>query len=462
MLKSKGFSLFIFFVVTSIAVIWLYRDGLSSYFFQDDWFTFRIARVANLKDFLNFFVPRQDVIYYRPLGMQLPFFLLRSLFDLNPWPFKVLTFFVHLVNTLLVFLIAVKLVKDKIISYLTAFLYAVSGVHYIIFYWSSTISFMLGPLLFFAAFLSFITGGQKYLYLSYLFYFLGLLTNEIVVSLPLILTAYVLFLTDRKKISRLLVYYLLPLSILAVRLLLFTPPLRGNYALSLNRQTLINFRDYFFWTFNFPEEIRNQFVSFLGINRTFLKDFNGYYLKNLWSFLMTLLLLFIIPILSLIRHFGKKDLKFLIFIFIWYLAALIAVILFSNHTFTYYLPIALTGLLIGASFLLSNLRGQYFKKNKFLFYLYLFTVAIFWFMGSLTLVNFNDKVHWAPRRARIARKLVQKAAGFDLNAIQPVIYIRDDPEYKFALNDQDGLKVFFNREEIITRYLKESSLEIRL
>src|SRR3990167_6930281 len=73
--------------------LFIYKDAFSSYFFQDDWFSFRISNARTVADLISFFAPRNDVIYYRPLGMQLPFFLMQRIFGLSPLPYRFLSFF---------------------------------------------------------------------------------------------------------------------------------------------------------------------------------------------------------------------------------------------------------------------------------------------------------------------------------------------------------------------------------
>ncbi|OGG00993.1 hypothetical protein A2153_05995 [Candidatus Gottesmanbacteria bacterium RBG_16_38_7b] len=81
----------------------LFLPALTSYYFQDDWFAFSIVTGKKWSDLISFFLPPQDVIWYRPLGVQIPFFLAYTFYRFNPFPFKIMTFVFHLTNGLLVY-----------------------------------------------------------------------------------------------------------------------------------------------------------------------------------------------------------------------------------------------------------------------------------------------------------------------------------------------------------------------
>src|SRR3990167_8621943 len=92
----------------------LYKDAFSSYFFQDDWFSFRISNARTVADFLSFFSPRSDVIYYRPLGMQLPFFLMQRFFGLSPLPYRLLSLFTIIAASVVVYKFIDDILQHKI------------------------------------------------------------------------------------------------------------------------------------------------------------------------------------------------------------------------------------------------------------------------------------------------------------------------------------------------------------
>src|SRR3990167_2044322 len=92
-MNTRRYTVLIIFIAAIFVSLFIYKDAFSSYFFQDDWFSFRISNARTVADLISFFAPRNDVIYYRPLCMQLPFFLMQRMFGLSPLPYRFLSFF---------------------------------------------------------------------------------------------------------------------------------------------------------------------------------------------------------------------------------------------------------------------------------------------------------------------------------------------------------------------------------
>ncbi len=145
-----------YFLLALFSVSFLFHKAISAYFFQDDWFSFSISQAKNIFDILAFFKPRSDLIYYRPLGMQIPFFITQTLFGITPWPFKLAALLIHLLNGWLVYSLLNRLLADKQLSFFGALLYVTSVTHYTIFYWAATFAFVLAPTFYLSSFLFFL------------------------------------------------------------------------------------------------------------------------------------------------------------------------------------------------------------------------------------------------------------------------------------------------------------------
>lgn len=434
----------------------LYKDSLGVNYFQDDWFSLKISNAKNFIDFLKFFIPRKDVIYYRPLGMQVPFFITQKMFSINPFPFRILTFANHAINIFLIFFLVRKLLSDESKALLAAFFYSISAVHYTVFYWSSTYAFMLGPTFFFASFLFFLKYFDKlnnnWLWLSFSVYILALLTNEMVISLPVILLIY-LKLFSKKNYRSVLPFIFATVILLLIRFVYFRPPTFSDYQLNIGPETFRNLKAYLLWSFNWPEEIKAQFVSFFKINPLFRVEFADY----LRVFISTLIINAAIVLLSLFIIFRVKKindlLKLFSFAISWYIISLIPVLFFPNHSFSYYLSIPLVGLLIIFSQMLISLHKFFIGKFKKIYILLLILTVFSWYWASKTTVEFNSLIHFAPRRSKIARDLIEKGKKLKLPDNRSVIiYVSPSSENKLALNDQDALEVLYGREDITTAY----------
>lgn len=154
------------YLICTIILILLYFPAFTTFFFQDDWYSLSISHIPSFSELYRIFLPNRELIYYRPLGMQLPFFISQSLFGINPLPFRIGVILVHLLNSFLAYKLNRFFLKSNVLSTVGAFLYLFSTVHYIIFYWAATFSFALAVTYYFSVFL---------LYLNKRFWLSGLL-----------------------------------------------------------------------------------------------------------------------------------------------------------------------------------------------------------------------------------------------------------------------------------------------
>lgn len=434
----------------------IYRPAFSSYFFQDDWFTFKISNIHSLKEILSFFIPRVDVIYYRPIGMQVYFFIMRSLFGVNSFFFRISTLIIYAFNGLLVYLIFQRLKFLKILSLFGATLYSASVVTYIPFFWSSTFSFVLGPTFFLLSFLFFIRNTKNRpnnLIISLIFYIFGLLTLELIVVLPAILIIWELLYNKGKTIKYIILYpvFLLPYTYL--RLKVFPVPLVATYQPKISIFSTL--RSYFLWSLNWPEEIGKQMVGSFKINSLFLSDFRSF--TNIWisSTFFFVLLLFVPFVIKIIKKLFIKKIIIIkndLLTIFWYAVSLIPLLVFSNHTFPYYLPIPLVGFV---GFLLSQISFLFatFNLKKSIRIIILCLILIIWVYSSIKTMTFNQLIHWAPQRAKISQELVKQAQE-TVSQSSKTFIVSDSKENKLSLNDQDALQVIFESPEFRTIYVK--------
>ncbi|MBI3379793.1 hypothetical protein HY029_03510 [Candidatus Gottesmanbacteria bacterium] len=447
-------SIILFLVFSIFVSLFLYRSTINAYFFQDDWFTLRISQVKNLSEFYQFFIPRNDIIYYRPLGMQVPFFILRLLFGLNPLPFHILTIVTHAVNIVLVYLLIRLIRKDSFTACLSSFLYAVSAIHYIPMFWSSTYAFILGPTYAVASLIFFILSFRKkenlFYCLSLVSFFIGLFVNEMLTVLPIILLL-TQFYFNKLNIKRLLPFFLTVFILLTWRFYIFPPPVRDAYQLGIGKELLNNIKAYILWSFNWPEEMKAQFITFFNINPQFIREFSWYFWPFIITFLTSIILMFLIP-LFLIFSKGYHLGKLLIYSSLWFITGLLPVIFFTQHSFSYYLPISIIGLLLLLSSMFKYLFDLIHKTSKELAFILIMILLINWSYCTYITIDFNAKIHWAPRRAELSKTLVTEIEKNYPRSLKKVIPVSGSSENRLALNNQDALKVIYNDESIVTAY----------
>lgn len=459
-IKKKIFDFFLIYSFFVLTAFFIYKPAFSSYFFQDDWFTLKISRISSFRDFLIFFIPRTDVIYFRPIGMQVYFFIMQFLFGLNALPFRLVSLLIYSLNSLLIYLLLKKLNFSKTAGLFGAFFYHSLAATYIPFFWSATFPFILGPTFFLLSFLFYIKPKRKIA--SFIFYVLGLLTLEITVILPLIFLLWEIFLNKLRTI-KLIIYYVVPLIVLFyLRLVVYPVALVETYNLKIN--LLATLRNYLLWSFNFPEEIARQFIAPFKLNQNFVRDFANFLVIWFASLVLIFVFLIVIPQLKKIQLFfaSRKIEGFNLDCFgiSWYFVAMLPLLLFADHTFPYYLPVPFVGLIIFLTNQISYLLKIFPNINKTIsggIFLNLLLI-LFWFYSALTVVRFNQLTHWAPKRAKLSAEIIHnlkdlRKLNFDKEH-KLVFFL--SPEYKLALNDQDALQIIFGDNLVKTVYGNET------
>lgn len=484
----------VFLVLSIFLSAWLYRFSFTSYYFQDDWFSFKISQVSSFSDFLSFFIPKTEVIYYRPLGMQIPFFLIKSLFGVSSVPFRILTFATHAVNTLLVFFLVRLLVRRNIAALLSSFFYATSAVHHIPFLWSATYAFALGPTAFFLSFILFLLFLDKrrksYLIFSLMVFALGLLVNEIIVTLPVIIFMYLLIFetktystqchSERSEESRmysripagsfvapllrmtsyLLLYIFIAVLLFLPRFIFFPPPSKGIYQLGIGRHILSNIKTYFFWSFNWSEILTEQMTRPFFFNAVLTNEYGFYITVSLVTFFILSFTFYLLSLILLKFRLGKKLLRVIVFGMSWFVIGLSPVFLFPHHKYPYYLPISLVGFLLVSVCLIDRMFRVIYRFNRTVTIFFLVIVFSSWVLATESSFGLNSKIHWASRRAKIAKRLIEKARKYYKYPFEDLrIYVGKTSENKWALNDQDAFRLIYGDDRIKTIYTEETEGE---
>lgn len=445
-------TIFIFFTILIAGV--LYRDSFHGYFFQDDWFSFSISKVSTVTDFFRFFIPRTDVIYYRPLGMQIPFFLMQKIFGINPFPYHMLIFLTHLLNIILVYKLIKLLSKNTFSGLLSAFLYGTSTVHYIPFYWFATYAFILGPTFFLSSFFYFLKAQKMNIYysISLVLFLFGLLTNEIVATLPIILFLY-LFTFKRDKLIFVLPYFFFSAFLFLIRFVFFPPVAGEAYSIDFGRGVIQNLKMYLLWSANWSEPITEQLVKLFVFQKEFVAEFRGVTIVTLTTFFIHISIILVSIIFAIKTRMKNMD-KVLLFGICWYLVSLTPVLFFPTHRFAYYLPVAMVGLLLVICNYLFSFLKKLYQMNPIVSYILAGFVCLNWIVAAYSTIEFNRIAHWAPRRSSIAKEYARRAqitypVGYKSNY---TFYILPSSENKLALNDQEGLQVLFDNPLIQTVY----------
>lgn len=449
-------NLIIFFLFfTLLLSIWLYRDSFNAYFFQDDWFTLRISQAQSWKEVIVFFVPRSDVIYYRPLGMQIYFFLTRSIFGLNPYAFRLIHFFIHGINIILVYLVISQISRNRQIALLTSFFFGTSTIHYIPFMWASTFAFPLGLVFILLSFFIYLkwtkTHNNKLIIVLIIIEVLALASNEMALVIPLLIISHMFI---NKKVNKKIITYIsvFPLLYILIRLV-FLPHLTDSYTIEFGKKTFKALITYFLWLFNWPDEIRNQLENIFRLNFVFITDFFIYF-----SILSMASIFFIVNIANNLFQQTKKNnpeyLRTVKLSIVFIIIGLLFPIPFSNHTYPYYLSVTSIGIYTLLSY--SLLRNSSHSFNPIKSFVLMGGITI-WLLCIVYTLNFNSKIHWTRQRSIISKIVVTDLINRYpmINSETEEIYLPNDPYLKDILSGNESFMVLFNDKNIKTNYYGE-------
>ena len=451
-----------FFTLLFLYSFYVFKDSFSTFFFQDDFFVLVASNIKNISGFTNFFIPRSDVQFYRPLSHEIFFFLGRVLFQLNPAGFHAVAFVFYILNILLVYIIAKKFLKSEIIILTLVICYAISAVHYNSLFWIVNFSYIQVTFFFLLGFVIVLSGIKKLYKVALILtvYTMGLLSNEFMIAFPLILLLYVLIINRKDLKKFLFLLFLLSgvsFAYFILRFILFKPNF-GTYQFLFNKSVISSYRWFTLFFFNWPEIMKDHMITFYKVSPGFLKSFSKEYYLFVANLITPILLCLIFPVILIIRErklekFIKSKIGIISFFILWFLVTLAPIIFIPSHISPHQGSIALFG------FLMLLLIPLDFINRKNVNLAVMMILLLVWTVGTTVTVNFNNKYHWIVRRSNIARYWVDKAKKIyiTLPGSAELIVPTEDKEVKVALSDGRAFEVYYN-DSIKTIFSTDSAI----
>lgn len=406
-----------------IAFIYIiYSPLLNIFFAQDDFFLLAVSRPKNAADFLSFFIPRYDTVWYRPLSQQIFFFLGQRLFGLNAWAFHMSLLLTHTVNVILVYFFLSLLVKNRWAAMFGSAFYAFNPSHFLSLAWPAAYGFLLGPTFYLGVIIAYFKYLQTKKFMWYLtsfvLFLLSILAIELnIISVGVIVILELLFSDSREKkfainiAKKLTPFFAVALTILIGRFLIFPPETIGLP-----------------YHFTFATTMVSSFIWYnLRASGLVQSLWLGESLK--WIHLVSWTLFWLMTLTLATAGFNNRLNKTFTLSLILTVLGEFPFLLLPEHRSPHYLSYALIG--VGAS--LSVLFSQRFNFNKLCSF---FTLGlIFLIIFSWTGVKIEQKTHWIVKRAAIAKKLVERGI-FEVSSVS---------EEYFSLGANYAKPVYQNR-----------------
>lgn len=462
---SKNIISPIFALIFISSTLILFFPVLHYYFFQDDWFHLVLGDAKNVKEFINFFIFRTDIIAWRPVSKQVFFFLIINVFHSNSFVPHIIIFLFHLFNVFIIYKIVKKVLNNNLNALVTAFLYATAAFHFTTLAWISAGELTIGTFFYLAAsliLLNYFSTKNVSLYLiAILAFILCLCSTEFGVTWPLFI-ALLLFL-DHKSKSR-LINYLKPLLIpvllilvyLSLRLLIYKAPVSDSYEISFGLNVIKNFIWYNIWLLNVPEDVRAH-IRFLPF--VISKDFINAGREYIFIISIPLLIFLALVLRRFVSFFSKNILNLFLSTFAFLFLSLLPVLVFPNHISAHYLLIPSIGGYIFLGYIISKDHKQSSDKQHQLF---VFLTCCCWFLLSFSSLALTKKINWIPGEQSLSKNLtktIQKKYPYLPNHSTLLIY-DSDLRIQHALMDQYALQVIFKDKTLKTIYTNDANKDI--
>lgn len=457
------------------AVLLLYRSALSVYFSQDDFFHFQVSQTdGTLRGFLNLFgfhtFEERGIAFYRPITREALYNISYSLFGLNHLPLRLLSFFVHLVNIALVYLLMQRLFDKREISVFAAFFFGITAANVALLYYLAggiqalfATMFILLSVIFFWDYLQ--KGNERLKWVSFAAFLLGLGSHELAAVTPVLLAGLLFVKYPFKKLLPMSLWELwLPFAVLAIYLYLdiavigFSQEEQQYQAVFSVKKTLNSLAWYSAWALGLPEMLIDFVNPGLKLNPSLMRHWGDYFRIIFPAFFASLALIGGMVALLLFKKrniFSDKRLWLLAF---WFPAALSPVLLLPLHKSTYYLAPALPGFWAAMGFLLFS--GYYVlkRKHKRASGILLGGLVALLLILSAASVRLGDGTYLAAQRGRLAERLInQVKVKYPQLPKGAAVYFRNDPGYpfiaeqwgssskqaSFILNNEDALQLLY-------------------
>lgn len=446
------------FALAFLLALYLYMPSLDFYFFQDDFFEINISKAHSLREYLEFFRPRSDIIAYRPISLQNYFFISSNLFGASPIGFRLITFVLFFLSSFLIVKVIGKITKSVQVGFLTAIFWLLSSIHFMAISWIAAAYNIIGTffwLLTSFIFIKFIESGKHWLYLlSIVSFFLTIGSYEFSVTWPAILGFYYLFVLKKpltRGVKIFLPFILIALVYLAARLLFIKVPQIPEYVVTFNLDSLKAFFWYILWSFNIPEEFKKQIVdNLLSFNPIFLAEFWILVTITFIGMLWILVLGVALPIYQIIKKRIIVSSRFLAFGILWFTVAIFPVLFLPYHTFTMYLTLASIGIYLMIAYLVYASQKPWLAPVVFLI----------WIMTSITTLNFYKVNFWMIEAQKFAKEFAQNVKTQFPTLPKGSVVVYDVPYgwQKQALLDQNAIHAIYDDPTLTIYYNKQSML----
>jgi hypothetical protein len=405
----------VYFVLLAVAAVVCFLPLLRYFFAQDDFILMHNAVRDGGRAITTFF--SQAPGQFRPLTKGLYFLSMYKAFGLNAAPYHAVSIFVHILNSVLFFLLMKRCRISAAASLVSTTLFALSVAFFHVIGWVSCIQQLLGQCFMLTALVFGIdhlrSGSKHSKWASIAAYVLALLSLEQTFAMPIILLVFARLnvggwaepLPVQRAVGRLAEH----LTIMVVYLLFVGvykgAPQEGVYTFALGTNVFKNLSTYLGWTLHFGVALPLRINAGIdGIARAHIA--------------LAVLLMYQL----LLRRFGP-----LLFGFSYFLLAIMPTLFLQNHTFYLHTYVAAFGILYLVAIVVDDILSTPVFRPRAVQYASLFAVLAALTAMSFVMVRKNEAYRmfgikdyarsFVLRRAKIASYVYDSIA--DLKPLDP-------------------------------------------
>ncbi len=457
-LNPLNYYFFLKLIPQTISLI-LFGFTLNYYFLQDDFFHLLISEANNIHDLATFFLPRNDIIGYRPMTIEIYFFVARSLFGLNPIYFRVLIFAAFFLSFLFITKLSKQITQNKQSSLIAAFMWVTASFHFMALAWISASYNIIGNLFYLIStvlFISYVKHKNNICYiLSLLIFIFAILSFEFSITLPLMLIVYsclIIKLKIKRVFWQVLPFLTMSLIYMLARLILKQTPNIEEYQPVVNIYSFKALFWYFLWSLNVPEEFKNQVKNFFIIlNPVYFSYFPKFIITCYISFISLFTLGIIVPLYLILKKKLQYNINIIYFCLVWFVVTISPVLLLPKHSFLMYLTLPAVGIYILIGYLITCSKSRLLKT----------LIISIWTLSSFLIINFYKHTSYFPEAQMVAKIFSENVktslSGAPNNSV--VLYNESNSAHIQALSDQNAIKIFTKKTSVNIYYNREKLIE---
>ncbi len=376
-------------IFTLLTVTYIYWKTLFTYFAQDDFYLLLVSKARNIIEVFQFFLPRTDAVWYRPLSSHVFFFVSYSFFGLQPFFYHIIVFGTHLTACWLLICFVSDQAHTQKVGLLVGFIYGIYQIHTISLSWLSSYSFVLGPL--WLILLTKFYFEKKY-FKSNIIFLLGLLTTEVfIIYIPFLFCLELIF-EKPIYIGRIIPFMLTGITVLLMRFVFFPTTISNyQYGFSLNLSILSNVKFYLFRLIGIPLAVEQMswMEKIISLTSTSLiicicmygglVNFKNSSFRNLNKFVVVCLMLSIFGVLPFLP--------------------------LTNHVAPYYLTFTLVGFAPLMALCLIKAQSRLPRLGRSIYWGLIIGILI---LTNIIGIEYTMRTHWIFRRAKMAQVLISQ------------------------------------------------------